>query len=102
MGAWALEWEVQGESVGAALEAPTEWLGLGRVQGWPWLPHQPLTYLLLPGAPDARYSLMEPVDGFPVEGGAELGGEGPKKGQELKEGWGSEGDDRLRKGFSRP
>lgn len=34
--------------------------------------HGPLTHLLLPGAPDARHGLMEPVDGFPVwaeEGG---------------------------------
>lgn len=48
-------------------------LQLGQVLGWPGvspsLPpgdHRPLTHLLLPGAPDARHRLMEPVDGFPV------------------------------------
>lgn len=42
---------------------------------------EPLTHLLLPGAPDARHRLMEPVDGFPAwgEGGGgsvSLGGGG--------------------------
>lgn len=48
-------------------------LQLGQVLGWPGvsplLPpgdYRPLTHLLLPGAPDARHRLMEPVDGFPV------------------------------------
>lgn len=46
-------------------------------QGWreakatppaPLKDHKPLTNLLLPGAPDPRHSLMEPVDGLPVGG----------------------------------